>query len=509
MNSEESRTGRPSEIVLNAIQEISKENPAYGSLRIRRMLLGDPTLEGHVIPDQGAIEGIIQESRVDQVVSAHAKAAGDSSNNSTDRGPELEQCYRILYSSDLTDYPLPEEIPWIKARDLKPKNSMEQLAKRMSFIKLLTDNNISLSDASRLFGIRYSTGSKWWLKYKAGGILALLDQRQVQSYKRKLSGKVLETRVAKMVEENPDWDYRKIYASLKSDPWRFGEMPHLEWVREFVRKQKGADQQDVTADAHRITEDVFQKAKHPNDLWVLMVYKRFKVDSGSSHQIMLVQDYFSSFVLAAYAFETADFENVRSKLAEIADRFGVPKHITTTSGWYLARRGQACDLTIVSEMLAGNNVGYSIVKLNMCYSGNKTIRRMYRALDNIRECAKKASYNIEVALEQWRKYANESPLHLVPLVLRPVDLYRPSDRKWLDEPVQQYGDEYQTCVVDCGGCIQVGGVSRHVSPVLAGKSVGLRRSGERKTEVYYGKLLIGVLDNTRGTPIEPVPPAGQ
>jgi hypothetical protein len=125
--------------------------------------------------------------------------------------------------------------------------------------------------------------------------------------------------------------------------------------------------------------------------------------------------------------------------------------------------------------------------------------RMHRTLKQEAATPPKASFRAQQrAFDLSRRDYNEERPHEALGQVPPASLYQPSPRLY---PKRPFGPslEYdaEQAVVDRQGEIRFGRRRYTLTPCLWGETVELAPAGDRQWEVFFGPVLLGILDETR------------
>jgi len=103
---------------------------------------------------------------------------------------------------------------------------------------------------------------------------------------------------------------------------------------------------------------------------------------------------------------------------------------------------------------------------------------------------------LQAGFDEWRHTFNHERPHEALAMRCPAELYRASQRQYEGTPADLVYERMETRRVNRVGLIGYGAQQFFISTALTGWSVGLEHCADGKHNVYFGRLLLGQLDQT-------------
>jgi hypothetical protein len=232
-----------------------------------------------------------------------------------------------------------------------------------------------------------------------------------------------------------------------------------------------------------------RKARAANDVWTVD-FKGWWHGAQGRCEPLTVRDEFSRYVLELRAMANARGETVRACFERLFEQYGLPGAIRSDNGVPFASQQGVLGLSQLSAWWVVLGIDLERGRPG-CPQDNGGHERLH--LDVEREL-RGSAVEQQAGFDEWRRTFNQERPHEALGMKCPAELYRASERKYEGTPADlQYEGMPSRKVAKWGS---ISWVSRWVfiSGALTGWSVGLESCAEGKRNVWFGRLLLGQLE---------------
>jgi transposase InsO family protein len=368
---------------------------------------------------------------------------------------------------------------------------------RVRFIAACADEDESLAEICRRFGISRKTGYKWMDRFDELGPPGLLDQPPVaRRHPQQTPSAVLDA-VLDVRRQHPFWGPKKLRAWLADrDPTR--DWPAASTIGE-VLKRHGLVRPRRRRPRVPPGLSPLERGAVPNDVWCADFKGHFALGDRSRCYPLTISDECSRFLLRCQGLAS-------------------PKHSPTTDGFELTFREFGLPLGIRSDNgppFASTAVGgLSRLSVEWIRLGIRPLRiepgepqqngvheRMHLTLN---EAIQPPAFDLlsqQRAFDCFRHEFNDERPHEAIGMKPPARVYSCSRRAFPDQPREpEYGPGFIVHRCNNTGSASIRGRIFGFSTVLANAHLGVRECGEGRREVFYGPVLLGYVDETTGEP---------
>jgi putative transposase len=338
------------------------------------------------------------------------------------------------------------------------------------------------------FGISAKTGYKWRERFIEHGIGGLEEQsRKPKSSPAGLDEPVV-CEMIRIKQKHPHWGARKIrriYArthektpsesSFKRVFERSGytEKRRVRPMREAGRLQSG------------------RKAQAPNEIWTVDFKGWWYGGEGRRCEPLTVRDEFSRFVLDLRAMSEATGRAVRQAFERLFERRGLPNAIRSDNGSPFASVGGVLGLTQLSAWWVA--LGIDLERSRPGHpQDNGAHERLH--LDISRELEKSRLGEDQAVFDEWKQTFNQERPHEALGLRTPAEVYTPAPRRFEGTPEDIDYPGMERRKVQTHGNIHWEGQAFFISTALQGWSIGLEGIDGARSNVWFGRLLLGQLD---------------
>ena len=376
---------------------------------------------------------------------------------------------------------------------------------RTRFVGRWLAGEARMAELCRQAGISRKSGYKWVARYRAEGAAGLVERsRAPQTHPQAISAAAAEMLLQLRVA-HPTWGPRKLVAHLTAT------QPAHRWpapssVGDLLRRQGLTVGRRRRQHAPPRTQPLAH-ATGPNAVWCADFKGWFRTGDGTKCTPFTLSDAHSRYLLRCQALSEATDTARVQPLCEAAFReFGLPAAIRTDNGPPFASTGAGglsplsvwwVRLGIIPERITPGKPGE-----------NGRHERLHRTLQAETAAPPAASPRAQQrAFDHWRHTYNEVRPHEALGQIPPARVYVPSPRPFPSRlPELTYPASWEVRRVRQNGQLRCGRGWIYLSATLAGEPVGLAPTSDGGWDLYFGPLLVGVLDERRGR-VRPPPPA--
>lgn len=365
------------------------------------------------------------------------------------------------------------------------------MSERVKFIAAHLAGDETISELCERFGISRPTAHKWINRYRDGGVEALAERtRAPKTHPNCVAPRMVEAVLA-IRKRHPRWGPKKIRVLLLREPGP-RRVPAASTIGEILRRH-GL----IKPKRRRLRNSRYSKPlggyDGPNAVWCIDFKGHFAVRGERCHPLT-VTDGFSRFILLCKALRRPLTRHVQLELEQAFRRYGLPEAIRTDNGppFSSLAPGGLSHLAVWWTRLG--------IRHERILPGrpdqNGRHERMHLTLKSETAKPPRSSWRSQQAAfaKFVDEYNNERP-HEALSQKTPREFYQPSLREFpLCLPQVVYPQHMETAIAYPNGIISVEGVQWYVSHCLRNQTLGLDPCGNDRWKVYFGHILLGVID---------------
>lgn len=368
-----------------------------------------------------------------------------------------------------------------------PWKQVEPMNQRTEFVlKAIKTENFR--ELCREYGISTKTGYKWKERFLAHGLSGLGDlSRRPTSSPNSLDEAVV-CEIVRLKERHRHWGPRKIRAVYERlhDP----EVPSESSFKRVLERAGMVEPRRLRARQESGRLFSGRKAQAPNEVWTVD-FKGWWHEAGGRCEPLTVRDEFSRYVLELRAMADARGQTVQVCFERLFEQHGVPGAIRSDNGAPFASDQGVLGLSRLSAWWVVLGIDLERGRPG-CPQDNGGHERLH--LDVERELRGAQLAERQAGFDEWRKTFNHQRPHEALGMKCPAEVYRPSDRKYEGTPEDLQYPGMESRKVAKWGSISWGHRNVFVSGALAGWSVGLESDQQGNHGVWFGRLLLGQLE---------------
>lgn len=367
-----------------------------------------------------------------------------------------------------------------------PWKQTEPMNQRTEFVlrAIKTDNFRHLC---REYEISTKTGYKWLERFLEHGISGMAElSRRPRSSPTGLEEAVV-CEIVRLKERHRHWGARKLRAVYE----RLHQEVPSESSFKRVLERAGLVEKRRLRSRHS-SGRLFsgRKATAPNQVWTVD-FKGSWRQNGQRCEPLTVRDECSRYLLELRAVPDGRSQTVRVSFERLFDQNGLPEAIRSDNGPPFASTFGVLGLSRLSAWWVALGIDLERGRPG-CPQDNGAHERLH--LDVERELRGAQMAEQQAGLDEWRRIFNHERPHEALGMKYPAELYEKSQRLYQGTPDDLGYEAMESRKVSKDGCISW---CRHVvfiSGALAGWSVGLEPAADGLCNVWFGRLLLGQLE---------------
>lgn len=372
-----------------------------------------------------------------------------------------------------------------------PWKEIDAMNQRVEFVlrALRTEN---FRELCREYGISAKTGYKWKERLLEYGLAGMTEE----SRRPKSSPDGLEERVVcemiRLKERHRSWGPRKLRDVYQR---AHGQAPSESSFKRVLTRAGLVDRRRVRQrpEAGRLFSG--RRGKEPNEVWTVD-FKGWWYTAAGRCEPLTVRDEASRFVLELRQLADARTETVQACFERLFERHGMPAAIRSDNGAPFANVEGVLGLTRLSAWWVALGIDLERGRPG-CPQDNGGHERLHLDIGRELEAHRLGEHQSE--LEEWRRIFNEERPHEALGMRRPAEVYCRSNRVYTGTPEDVEYPKMLSRRVMSHGKIAWNGLRVFISTSLGGWSVGLERCGPDQWNVWFGRVLLGHLEESSGS----------
>jgi len=348
---------------------------------------------------------------------------------------------------------------------------------------LKTDN---FRDLCREYEISPKTGYKWRERFLEYGLSGMAEvSRRPRSSPEGLDEAVV-CEIIRLKERHRYWGgrkLRKVYERLHA------EVPSESSFKRVLERAGLVEPRRLRSRQKAGRLFTGRKASAANDVWTVD-FKGWWHGAQSRCEPLTVRDEFSRYVLELRAMSSAGGATVRTCFEGLFEQHGLPGAIRSDNGAPFASDQGILGLSRLSAWWVVLGIDLERGRPG-CPQDNGAHERLH--LDIERELGRNAVEQ-QASFDEWRRAFNQERPHEALGMKCPVEVYKSAERKYEGTPEDLEYKGMESRKVAKWGSISWGSRLVFISGALAGWSVGLEPCGDGRHHVWFGRLLLGQLE---------------
>lgn len=388
--------------------------------------------------------------------------------------------------------------------DRMPWTERLTVSLRKEFVLRALGKEASFTELCRQYGVSRKTGYKWLQRFKAEGVVGLVDESRRPKTSPTEVTEAMKAEIVRLRQGHPTWGGKKLRKLLMKNHGE--DAPAVRTIervmREFglIRRRRWRERSiAVPTNAPAVVVEA------PNDLWTVDFKGWWLTDDGVRCEPLTVRDAHSRFVLALRGLPRTKQTLVRPVFEELFRRYGLPKAIQSDNGSPFAHVLSLGGLSKLSAWWTA--LGIHVVRSRPgCPQDNGGHERMH--VDVCAELQARSAPSLlaqQALFDDWTAEFNHVRPHEAIGLRVPAELYRPSSRKMPMLVIPSYPKHMHPVHVDTSGKITHRRWKVHVSKVLYRHVVGVEEF-PNEYRIWFCNLLLGRYVHRVDKKVSPLPP---
>jgi len=377
-----------------------------------------------------------------------------------------------------------------------PWEVSDVMEQRFRLVERYRDSGEGISELARRFQVSRKTVYKWLQRYELGGVEGLRDHSRRPMVQAARTPGEIEAWITDLRRTHPSWGPRKLRA------WLARKHPEQRWPAEstmgLILERHGLNGRRVKRRHATPSAQPLQHAQEANDVWSIDFKGWFVCGDGQRCDPLTVSDAASRYLLCCRAVAEPNTAAVEQELTRVFRRYGLPQRMRSDNGSPFASTGVGglsrlsvwwIRLGIVPERIAPGEP-----------QQNGRHERMHRTLKA--ETAAPPAENLEAQQRRFAEFIevyNQQRPHQALDGDTPADRYEPSPREFSEKLVEvAYPAGMELRRADDGGKFRWKQARCRVGEALAHQIVGIEPIDDGVSRVWFGPVLLGLLDERQG-----------
>jgi transposase InsO family protein len=379
-------------------------------------------------------------------------------------------------------------VPW------KETYPVEQ---KFKFVLECERGEMTMTALCRAFGVTRQTGYKWLRRYREdpGEPSSLEDRSRRPFANPRQTGSYVEDAIVVARRRMPTWGPRKLRA------WLSEKMPDVTWPAAStigdLLKRRGLTRARRRRRHTPPSTQPFAECTAPNQLWCIDFKGWFRLGNGVRCYPLTLTDAFSRMLLRCEGLLDPDGEAVREVMESAFREYGLPNAIRSDNGPPFATVGPG-GLSDLSVWWIRLGIRHERIEPGKPQQNGRHERMHLTLKQDTASPPAEALYSQQRLFDLFRKMFNHERPHEALEMKPPASVYAPSTNRFPERlPPVQIDFDVEQSVVDRNGYARCGRGRVQVGRALRYQTINFASMGDRKWQVTFGGVLLGMFDETR------------
>lgn len=366
---------------------------------------------------------------------------------------------------------------------------------RLNFVNRLEDNE-SMSDLCKEYGISRTTGYKIWRRYQEKGIDGLLDEIKKPFHVPHKTNIVIEKQILNLKEERPSWGADKIraYLSLKNPNKLY---PSRTTIHNILLKHNWVKEQKKRS-SYKASGTDLRSTENPNELWCIDFKGQYYLKDNTYCYPLTVSDHYSRFILGCNALESTKAGGVFASIDDIFLERGLPLAIRSDNGRPFSSVTSILGLSTLNVWFLKHCIDIEFSRPSHP-EDNGRHERFHRTLkeDLLNNHKAKNILQQQEHFDSYLQVFNYERPHYALDNKRPGDIYQKSNRIYDPSFEPSYDNyDFQSRVTNCGNIVMK--TKRiFLSESLAKQKIGFLKVDEDIWRLDFANIVLGHYDDKK------------
>jgi putative transposase len=343
------------------------------------------------------------------------------------------------------------------------------------------------------FGVGRASGYEWLARHEADRVKGLEDRSTApHSSPHATSADTVEL-ILDARRAHPTWGARKLREWLiQSVPWDL-DLPAPSTIGDILKREGLVSTRKRRPTGFRYATP-YTEAEAPNDVWTTDFKGHFRMLDGRYCYPLTLVDNFSRFILRCDAYHSTNRDCRRSFESAFIE-YGLPDVIRSDNGSPFASAQALAGLSTLSVWWIRLGILPERIRPASPWE-NGSHERMHRTMKHeATDPPQRNKRRQQTSFDTFKREFNHERPHEALGMKPPARFYAPSRRSYPTKLVElEYPTGHLLRRVSDIGVVSWEGHRLFVSSVLAGEIVGLEKTGDTTSRLYFGPILLGVVD---------------
>jgi transposase InsO family protein len=362
---------------------------------------------------------------------------------------------------------------------------------RVRFVAAMLEGEETFGELCERFGISRKQGYKWKERYDGGGVMALADRsRAPHSHPQAVSADVVQLLVNAR-KTHPTWGPRKLLVVIRRHHPQ-AKLPAASTVGEILKKRGMVGRRKRVRRSERYGSPL-RAYDAPNRVWCADFKGHFGVDGKRCHPLT-VTDGFSRYLLCCKAQARPLSVPTQQSFEHTFREYGLPDAIRTDNGAPFSTLA-AAGLSRLAVWWIRLGIRPERIEPGRP-DQNGRHERMHKTLKAETARPPRSSMRAQQRrFDQFRVEYNNVRPHEALGQATPSSLYAPSPRAFPSRvPEPEYPSHFEVYRNYTNCVISWRNIQWYTSSCLRGETIGLEEVDNDRAKVFFGSVLIGMLD---------------
>jgi transposase InsO family protein len=350
----------------------------------------------------------------------------------------------------------------------------------------------SITDLSKKYGVSRKTIYKWCSRYEDRGVDGLKDQSKTPKHSPNKTADAIVTLIIDEKLKNRKRGPKKIYYQLKQQ-YPGLDLPVPSTISHWLKKNGLVNRRKRRVKVPPYTEP-FMMAQAPNDIWSADYKGQFYTQDNRVCYPLTISDNYSRYLLKCVGLPGPRYLLTRDIFEKAFREYGLPDAIRVDNGTPFT--GQ-CAGGLSRLSIWWIQLGIKPERIDKgCPQQNGRHERMHRTLKleaivSQTSTMKEQQKMFDRFLYDYNNHRPHESLNNEP----PANYYKKSSRPYVEKiPPIEYDAGYTVRRVRYNGYFRFDGDMFYLTDLLYKQSIALKEFDDGQWKIYYSFLPIGILD---------------
>jgi len=379
--------------------------------------------------------------------------------------------------------------------------NVRPMEERIRFVLEAEQKQMQFSELCREYGISRKTGYKWVKRYQDFGLFGIRELSRRPWHHPNQTEFWIEELIIKERRKHPSWGPKKLWKILE-EKYGADTIPCAATIGNILNRNGLSRKRRIRRKTIGPNRSTRTEAAYPNAVWSSDFKGWFYTRDRHRCDPLTISDLYSRYVISCQIVRPT-VEAVKPRFERVFRRYGLPEAIRVDNGPPFGSRG-LCGLTGLSAWWIKLGINVEFIEPGHPEQ-NGVHERMHRTLKD--ETARPPAVTIRAQqrrFDTWRREFNNDRPHEALDMQRPAQRYKRSPNRYskIPDPII-YPRTYEVRNVRTNGEIKWKGDFYYIGEALHGMSLGIEKGEYKEHKVYFRKLFLGIIDESKPGALRP------